>query len=70
MTRESYLRDGIVEARITHLHLETRLVGSARLVLVERPSAVLGTGPSTINPHLRTDTTGGSIQAPHAWITT
>ena len=31
MTRESYLRDGIVEARITHLLLETRLVGSARL---------------------------------------
>ena len=45
VTRESYLRDGIVEARITHLLLNTRLVGSARLVVVERPSAVLGSGP-------------------------
>jgi hypothetical protein len=46
MTRESYLRDRVVEARITHLRLDTRLVGSARLVVVERPSAVLGTGPA------------------------
>ena len=44
VTRESYLHDGIVEARITHLLIDTRLVGSARLVVVERPSAVLGTG--------------------------
>jgi hypothetical protein len=46
MTRENYLRDGIVEARITHLLLVTRLVGSARLVVVERPSTVLGPGPA------------------------
>jgi hypothetical protein len=46
VTRESYLRDGIVEARITHLLLDTRLMGSARLVVVERPSAVLGSGPA------------------------
>jgi hypothetical protein len=46
VTRESCLRDGIVDARITHLLLDTRLVGSARLVVVERPSAVLGTGPA------------------------
>ena len=46
VTRENYLRDGIVEARITHLLIDTRLVGSARLVVVERPSAVLGTGPA------------------------
>jgi hypothetical protein len=46
VTRESYLRDGIVEARITHLLLDTRLVGSARLVVVERPGAVLGLGPA------------------------
>ena len=45
VTREIYLRDGIVEERITHLLLDTRLVGSARLVVVERPSAVLGVGP-------------------------
>jgi len=46
VTQESYLRDGIVEARTTHLLLDTRLVGSARLVVVERPSVVLGTGPA------------------------
>jgi hypothetical protein len=45
VTRESHLRDGIVETRTTHLLLDTRLVGSARLVVVERPSAVLGTEP-------------------------
>jgi len=45
MTRENYLRDGIVEARITHLLIDTRLVGSARLVVVERPTAALGTAP-------------------------
>jgi hypothetical protein len=46
VTRESYLHDGIVEARITHLLLDTRLVGSARLVVVERPTTVPGTGPA------------------------
>jgi hypothetical protein len=46
VTREYCLRDGVVEARITHLLLDTRLVGSARLVVVERPSAVLETGPA------------------------
>ena len=44
LTRENCLRDGIVETRITHLLIDTRLVGSARLVVVERPTAVLGTG--------------------------
>ena len=46
VTRESYLRDGIVEAQTTHLLLDTRLVGSARLVVVERPTTALGTGPA------------------------
>src|SRR4029077_19164079 len=46
LTRENYLRDGIVEARITHLLIDTRLVGSARLVVVERPTAVLGAEPA------------------------
>jgi hypothetical protein len=46
VTRENCLRDGVVEARITHLLVETRLVGSARLVVVERPTTVLGTGPA------------------------
>lgn len=45
VTRENYLRDGIVEARITHLLIDTRLVGRARLVVVERPTAALGTAP-------------------------
>jgi hypothetical protein len=45
VTRENYLRDGIVEARITHLLIDTRLAGSARLVVVERPTAALGTAP-------------------------
>lgn len=42
VTRESYLRDGVIEVRITHLLLDTRFVGSARLVVIERPSADLG----------------------------
>jgi hypothetical protein len=45
MTRENHLRDGIVEARITHLLIDTRLVGSARLVVIERPTAPVGTAP-------------------------
>jgi hypothetical protein len=43
LTREASLRDGIVETRITHLLIDTRLVGSARLVVVERPTSALGT---------------------------
>ena len=39
LTRENYFRDGVVETRITHLLIDTRLVGSARLVVVERPAA-------------------------------
>ena len=46
LTRENCLRDGIVETRITHLLIDTRLVGRARLVVVERPTAVRGTGPA------------------------
>jgi hypothetical protein len=47
MTRENHLRDGIVEARITHLLIDTRLVGSARIVAIERPTAVLETARPT-----------------------
>ena len=39
LTRENYFRDGVVETRITHLLIDTRLVGSARLVVVEHPAA-------------------------------
>jgi hypothetical protein len=45
VTRENYLLDGVVESRVTHLLIDTRLVGSARLVVVERPTAALGTAP-------------------------
>jgi hypothetical protein len=45
LTRENYFRDGIVETRITHLLIDTRLVGSARLVVVERPTALLENAP-------------------------
>jgi hypothetical protein len=45
VTRENVLRDRVVEARITHLLIDTRLVGSARLVVVERPVAALGDAP-------------------------
>lgn len=46
VTRENYLRDGIVEAQVTHLLIDTRLVGSARLIVVEHPTPALGTAPS------------------------
>lgn len=46
MTRENYLREGIVETRITHLVIDTRLVGTAQLVVVERPTAPIQTAPS------------------------
>ena len=48
VTRDNSLRDGIVETRITHLLIDTRLVGSARLVVVERPTSALG--PATPVP--------------------
>ena len=37
LTREVRLHDGVVEARVTHLALETRLVGLAQLTIQERP---------------------------------
>ena len=46
VTRENCLRGGIVETRITHLLIATRLVGSARLVVVERPTTDLGSRPA------------------------
>jgi hypothetical protein len=45
LTRENRLRNGIVEVRITHLLIDTRLVGSARLVVVEHPTAALENAP-------------------------
>ena len=37
LTRENCLHDGTVEARITHVSVDTRLVGRAELVIEERP---------------------------------
>jgi hypothetical protein len=37
LTRENELRDGKIEARITHVSVDTRLIGRAQLVIVEHP---------------------------------
>lgn len=37
LTRENELRNGAVAARVTHVSVETRLVGRAQLVIVEHP---------------------------------
>jgi hypothetical protein len=39
VTQEDSLRDGSVEARLTHIYINTRLVGRAELVVTERPLA-------------------------------
>ena len=46
VTRENYLHGGTVEARITHLSVDTRLVGRAELVIEERPAAAIESGSS------------------------
>jgi hypothetical protein len=37
ITQENTVRDGIIESRLTHITVETRLVGRAELVIEERP---------------------------------
>lgn len=39
LTRENELRNGTVAERITHVSVQTRLVGRAQLVIVEHPSS-------------------------------
>jgi hypothetical protein len=39
LTRENQLHNGTIEARITHVSVETRLVGRAQLTIVERPAS-------------------------------
>lgn len=39
LTRENELHNGTIAARITHIVAETRLIGSARLVVVERQAS-------------------------------
>lgn len=46
VTRETALRDGIAELRVTHLSVETRLVGRAQLVIRERLCATQDDGPA------------------------
>ena len=46
VTRETAFRDGIAEMRITHLSVDTRLVGRAQLIIHERPYATPDSGPA------------------------
>lgn len=39
VTRENEYHDGAVQAKVTHISIETRLMGRAQLVIVERPSS-------------------------------
>jgi hypothetical protein len=39
LTWENELNNGTIEARITHILVETRLAGPAQLVIVERPTS-------------------------------
>lgn len=45
LTRENELRNGAIDAKITYVSVETRLVGRARLVIVEHPSSDAMTTP-------------------------
>jgi hypothetical protein len=47
ITQENTVREGIVEARLTHITIETRLIGRAELVIEERP---LGEGRPLASP--------------------
>ena len=46
VTRETDLRDGSAEMRVTHLSVDTRLVGRAELTIHERPCATPDSGPA------------------------
>jgi hypothetical protein len=45
MARETTLRDGIAEMRVTHLSVDTRLIGRAELTIQERPYTAPDHGP-------------------------
>ena len=45
VTRENGLRNGTIESKTTYVSVETRLVGRARLVIVEHPSSDAMTRP-------------------------
>jgi hypothetical protein len=42
VTRDTNLREGLPYARVTHVAIETRLVGSAELTITERPLQAVG----------------------------
>ena len=46
VTQETTLKDGITAVRVTHLSVDTRLVGRAELTIYERPCAAPGAGPA------------------------
>jgi len=46
VTRETALRDGSAEMRVTHFAVDTRLVGRAELVIHERPCGTPDSGPA------------------------
>ena len=37
VTRDTNLRDGVPDTRVTHVSIETRLVGRAELMITESP---------------------------------
>jgi hypothetical protein len=39
ITQENTVREGIIESRLTHITIETRLIGRAELVIEEHPLA-------------------------------
>jgi hypothetical protein len=39
LTRENEIHNGTIAERITHLSVETRLIGQAQLIIVERPTS-------------------------------
>ena len=46
IARETTLRNGIAEMRVTHLSVDTRLVGRAELTIEERPYTAADHGPA------------------------
>jgi hypothetical protein len=47
LTQEDSLRDGTVQSRLTHIRVDTRLVGPADLVISERPLGIGEGHPAT-----------------------
>jgi hypothetical protein len=46
ITRETALQDGMAASRVTHLSVETRLIGRAELTIHERPCAAPDADPA------------------------